>query len=282
MTTRSNIVCTPEMDAMLHADNVDGFVDALMRMDSIDKMLGGWMHANVLHAIASCPKVLAFWKDKMEWESEPGLAVLRFLGEALETIPEDEKIALLCGEQNSALACEWHRGMANPQFFERLSPAWIGPEGSALRTVMVGHGWTPLSLRFMIGHGKPANTGLWSEWVPFVETMRVHNHAQMENLMERAGRHVGHRAWEVAPWARPDDVALAQALCGVLWPEGSHCTLTVPPNYVQAPNERRQELVQMLQVHANLDLLGPFLDILATGHLPQERAPDAFAPEQGF
>lgn len=283
MTTRSNIVCTPQMSATLDKDDIDRFVGSLAPTDSIDRMLGGWMRANILHAIASCPKVLAFWKMKMEWGAEPGLEIVRFLGEALETSSDEDKIRLLLGDKSSAVAREWYRGMVNNDlFFERLSPAWIGAQGSALRAAMVGHGWTYASLSNMIGHGQAANIQRWSQWVPYLETMLVHNHAKLEILWRRAGRYVDPRHRMVPTEALPEDVALAQSSCTVLWPNGSHYALELPPNFQPVPNSRRQELDLLVQMHAQLDQLGPFMDSLATGRLPQATTPDVFFPGQGF
>ncbi len=279
---RSNIVYTAQMSALLHADNIDGFVASLEPTDSIDRMLGGWMRANILCAIASCPKVVAFWKDKMEWDEEPGLEMVRFLAEALETSEDGEKIRLLRGDTSDAVAREWHRGMVNNVlFFERLSPAWIGAPGSTLRATMQGLGWSPSSLFSMLRCGRPANAQYWSEWVPFVETMLVHNHEEYERLMRRAGRHVDHAVRKVPAWALAEDVALAQSLCTVIWPNESHYALELPPNFPSVPTSRRQELDLLVQMHAQLDQMGPLMDILATGHLPQETS-EVLLPNQGF
>lgn len=82
--------------------------------------------------------------------------------------------------------------------------------------------------------------------------------------------------------AHPEDVALAQSSCTVLWPNGSHYALKLPPNFQPVPNSRRQELDLIVQMHAQLDQLGPFMDSLATGRLPQATTPELFFPGQGF
>lgn len=284
-----NIAYTPQMSAMLHCDDIDAFVHSLRSTQPIEHLLDAWMRDNILHVIAACPKVLAFWKEKMEWPSDPGLAIVEFLGEALENIEEHDKIYLLRGNSSDAVSFEWYRGMSqNPLFFQRLSPAWIGAPGTALRQEMVACGWQACHLGQMIGYGKPANAKYWSEWVPFLETMLVYNHKQRELLHIELDKITGFKGREPEHFLRTvhskalaEDVALAQSLCNVLWPQASHYALKLPPNFPSVPTSRRQELDLLVQMHAQLDQMGPLMDILATGHLPQETS-EVLLPNQGF
>lgn len=256
-----------ELHAMLHNDDLVGWQRRNVRESA---PLDAWLRDNVVHAMQSCPRVLAHWQKTYNSSPVAESILYRYVGAALESLDDNAKAGILSGyfEGEAQAGLFSHITKRTPNW-SSLSPAWIGPPGSDLRDAALARGWSDIRLLSQVAHaiGRP-EAQRWQAWVPYAHSIAVFNRAGKVMWEKKNPSPNGLQPVKKVgqAWARPEDMALAMALAkhmpSYLYTIESH------PDAAPIPTELQERMDALVAVHAGLGMMFTLQKGVVAGTLP--------------
>lgn len=253
-----------DLYAEWHVDNLRG---GELQNASEMMLLNSWIKDNVLHALESCPWVLSYWKMKYPAQADRTLCL--YAAAALESLDDNVKIDILLGNgKGRAQADLFYYLNQQASNWTILSPAWIGPVGSDLRTAAVQKGWCDLRLSGQVPHSISRPEALqWSQWVPFAHSIAVSQRGGLVNLERRNpnGKSLAPIETTGQAWALPEDMALAQSLLKHM----AHYlyTLIPHPDAETISDGLQKRMDAFVGLHAGLDMMPALNKMIRAGQL---------------
>lgn len=255
--------------AALHNDDLSGWREinahSIVAMDA-------WLKANVVHAIESCPRVMAHWrKNQADTPFAIDKLLCKYLGAALEHLDDQDKTKILKGDirGNAQAVIFHHLNDSNSDTWAAFSPAWSGAPNGPLRDAAEQKGWTPRSLEGQVAHSisRPA-ARVWAKWVPYAQSVTaIYRLALIEWIAGQLGEPSKIlREDEGQAWASPLDMALAMSLARRR-PEALY-VFHVHPKAAPISGELQDRMDALVLAHSGLGLMQDLHDAIFAGHLP--------------
>lgn len=252
--------------ARLYKDDLQGWQARNLRNQA---PLEAWLQDNVVHAVESCPRVLAHWKTRTPAAAVVGRKLCRYLGKALEGFSDDIKVNILSGQcagkAQDELFVHISKSVSN---WVSLSPSWIGEPKSDLRLTAVMMGWSDLKLFSQVPHSiSRPEAERWTKWVPYAHSIGVFQRASkvayLKNHLEEESPTITKTG---QAWTRVEDMALAQSLIKNI-PDCCY-TLIPHPGALPVPIELQEHMDAFVTAYEGLGMMSALKKMVLTGNIP--------------
>lgn len=254
-----------ELHARLYKDDLYGWQSRNLNNQA---PLEDWLRENIVHAVESCPRVLAHWK-KMVTSASVERRLCRYLGEALEGLPDKIKVNILsgrgAGKAQDELFVHISKKVSN---WVSLSPSWIGEPKSDLRLAAVTTGWSDMKLFSQVPHSiSRPEAERWTKWVPYAHSIGVFQRASKVAYLKK---HLEEESPTITKtgqaWTRVEDMALAQSLIKNI-PDCCY-TLIPHPSALPVPIELQERMDAFVTAYEGLGMLSALKKMVLAGNVP--------------